>query len=135
MLGWFRKAKAAIDEPLRGAPPSPRIKTYSAMTGYVYQYQFAGQRPAARGQCRGVEYVFHISPDRKSMSPVSVFLEDAVVERWITENGRDLRGSHRYGIAKMALRRALDERPPQQAFAEIRPEAAEVAAILEELDV
>ena len=106
------------------------MKTYSAQSGYVYQYYFAGQRSTDRGG----EYVFQVSADRKTESAVSVFVDEAVVEVWMAENGRDLGGSHRYGIAKMALRNALDERPLQQAFAEVRPGAAEVAAILEELD-
>lgn len=130
MLGWFRKPKTAAPEPLRGAPLHPRMKTYSAQSGYVYQYYFAGQRAANRG----VEYVFHVSADRKTESAMSVFVEDVIVEAWMSGNGRDLRGSHRYAIAKMALRNALDERPCQQALADVRPDAAEVAAILEELD-
>lgn len=69
------------------------------------------------------------------MAPLVIFIEDSIVEAWIATMGRDLRGSHRYAIAKMAMRRALDERPLEQAFAEIRPDAAEVAAILEELNV
>jgi len=130
VLGWFRKPKTAAPEPLRGAPPHPRLKTYSAQSGYVYQYYFAGQR-AANG-C--VEYVFQVSADRKTELAVSVFVEDAIVDAWILESGCDLRGSHRYAIAKMALRNALDERPREQALDEVRPGAPEVAAILEELD-
>ena len=106
-----------------------------ADSGYVYQYQFAGQRPSSRNRDTGIEYVFQVSSDRKTTSPLVIFVEDAIVNAWIAANGRDLRGSHRYGIAKMAMRRALDERPPEQAFAEIRPDAVEIAAILEELDI
>lgn len=130
MLGWFRKPKTAAPLPLRGAPPHPRMKTYSARSGYVYQYYFAGQRAANRA----VEYVFQVSADRKTESAVSVFVDEAIVEFWMHEHGHDLRGSHRYAIAKLALRNALDERPPKEALAEVRPDAAEVTAILEELD-
>lgn len=104
------------------------------MTGYVYQYYFAGQRVALRAERVGVEYVFHVSKDRKTVAPVTVFIEDKVFEAWMDEHGRELRGSHRYGVAKMALRNAFDERPPEQALEEVRPGAIEVAAILEELD-
>jgi hypothetical protein len=135
MLGWLRKRKAAVPEPLRGAPLHPRMKSYSANTGYVYQYYFAGQRDSVRDRTPGNEYVFHISADRKTIAPVTVFVADEVVETWIRENGRDLRGSHRYGIAKMALRNALDERPPEQALADVVPGPGEVAAILAELDI
>src|SRR5512135_2734348 len=110
MLGWLRKRKTpAPEQPLRGAPPHPRMKSYSANTGYVYQYYFAGQRDVVRGRMPGNEYVFHVSSDRKTLNAVTVFLADDIVEEWIRENRRDLRGSHRYGIAKMALRNALDE--------------------------
>jgi hypothetical protein len=134
MLGWLRKRKTPDPAPLRGAPPHPRMKSYSANTGYVYQYYFAGQRDVVRDRVPGNEYVFHISADRKTVAPVTVFVADEIVEAWIRENGRDLRGSHRYAIAKMALRDALDERPPEQALADVSPDAGEVAAILAELD-
>ena len=111
------------------------MKTYSAESGYVYQYYFAGQRFATRDRKTGVEYVFQVSADRKTETAVSVFVEDSVVEDWIAGSGRQLRGPHRYAIAKIALRNALDVRRPEVAFAEVRPFAEEVAAILEELDV
>jgi hypothetical protein len=111
------------------------MKTYSANSGYVYQYYFAGQRTANREGRGGTEYVFQVSADRKTECAVSVFVEDSLVDGWVLANGRELRGPHRYAIAKIALRNALDERQPHQVFAEIRPLAAEVAAILEELDV
>ena len=111
------------------------MKTYSADSGYVYQYYFAGQRAATREGKPGVQYVFQVSADRKTEASVSVFVEDSFVEDWVVRTGRELRGPHRYAIAKIALRNAFDERPPGQAFAEIWPGAVEVATILEELDV
>ena len=45
MFDWLRKKK---DAPLTGAPAVRRQKTYSAESGYVYQYFYEGQRPAAR---------------------------------------------------------------------------------------
>jgi hypothetical protein len=111
------------------------MKTYSADSGYVYQYYFAGQRPAVRDGKTGLEYVFQVSADRKTESAVSVFVEDSVVEDWIASSGRELRGPHRYAIAKIALRNAFDQRQPEEVFAEVRPVAEEVAAILDELDV
>jgi len=44
MLNWLRKKKEA---PLTGAPAVRRQKTYSAESGYVYQYFYEGQRPAS----------------------------------------------------------------------------------------
>ncbi len=135
MLAWFRGRKQAAAEPLRGAPLHPRMKTYSANSGYVYQYYFAGQRPASRDGRPGVQYVFQVSADRKTETAVSVFVEDSIVEEWAVRSGRQLRGPHRYAIAKIALRNAFDERRVEDAFAEVRPGAEEVTAILEELDV
>ena len=135
MLAWFRKRQTPAPPPLRGAPPHPRVKTYSALSGYVYQYYFAGQRESERGGSAGSDYVFHVSADRKTSLPVTVFLEEAIVRAWMDEQGRELRGSHRYAVAKMALRNALDDRGPEEAFAEVRPGAADVAAILTELDL
>lgn len=42
-----------------------------------------------------------VSADRRTESRVSVFVEDAIVEAWIATNGRELRGPHRYAIAKI----------------------------------
>ncbi len=49
--------------PLTGAPAVRRMKTYSAQSGYVYQYYFEGYRPLPVES--GVEFVFQISSDRK----------------------------------------------------------------------
>jgi hypothetical protein len=111
------------------------MKTYSADSGYVYQYYFAGQRAATREGKPGVQYVFQVSADRKTEASVSVFVEDSFVNDWVVRTGRELRGPHRYAIAKIALRNALDVRRPEVAFTEVRPMPEEVAAILEELDV
>jgi hypothetical protein len=111
------------------------MKTYSADSGYVYQYYFAGQRAATREGKPGVQYVFQVSADRKTEASVSVFVEDSFVEDWVVRTGRELRGPHRYAVAKIALRNAFDVRRPEVAFAEVRPMREEVAAILEELNV
>ena len=54
MLDWLRKKKQA---PLTGAPPVRRQKTYSAESGYVYQYFYEGQRAAERNGSAGAQYV------------------------------------------------------------------------------
>ena len=55
MLRDFFTKKAV---PLSGAPPIRRLKTYSAQSGYVYQYFYEGQRPL-RGEA-GTEFVFTV---------------------------------------------------------------------------
>jgi hypothetical protein len=86
-----------------------RIKTYSAESGYVYQYQFHDVHPAARGSAAGNEYVYYISADRKTMFPLCIFVRRDAVERWGKKNGRALTGTEEYAVAKMRLFQAFDE--------------------------
>jgi hypothetical protein len=53
----FRRFFAPKPVPLSGAPAIRRMKTYSAQSGYVYQYFYEVQRP-------GTEFVFSVSADR-----------------------------------------------------------------------
>src|SRR5215469_1603752 len=101
---WFRKKNT----PLTGAPAVRRQKTYSAQSGFVYQYFYEGQRPS--GPERGTEYVFDVSADRKSWAPVSVVVSTEAVESWQEQTQRTLSSAERYAIAKMALFQAFDER-------------------------
>jgi hypothetical protein len=130
MLGWFRKKSV----PLTGAPAVRRQKTYSAQTGYVYQYFYEGHRPSSPE--RGTEYVFHVSPDRKTSSQVSVILSDEAMEMWQRESGRTLSATERYAIAKMALFQAFDKREAPEALREkVRVAPADVRAILATLNL
>jgi hypothetical protein len=134
VLSWFKR-KAEGEAPLTGAPAAPRLKSYSGQSGYVYQYAFRGQRPARQGRELGVEYAFDVTYDRKNMHRLWVFIADAAVVPWMELNGRELTNSERYGVAKLALRNAFDERDPQQMHQRIAPGSDEVIAILTELDV
>lgn len=87
-----------------------RIKTYSAETGYVYQYYFEELRsPIARAQQQGSEYVFMASRDRKTAFPILVFLRRDALEAWAGLHGRALTGSEQYAAVKMRLFRFFDE--------------------------
>jgi hypothetical protein len=120
--------------PLTGAPTVRRQKTYSAQSGYVYQYYYQGHRPWALE--RGTEFVFDVSADRKTSLPVSVCITDEAVESWQQERGRALSTTERYAIAKMALFQAFDQRETPAAMREaIRVTAAEVRAILSTLEI
>jgi len=133
MLEWLRKKKEA---PLTGAPAVRRQKTYSAESGYVYQYFYEGQRPAQRDDAHGAQYVFNVSSDRKSSFPVSVFLSDAVLESWQAEHGRQLGSTERYAVAKMALFQAFDRRSaPSDMNEEVRVQPEDVDTILATLDI
>ena len=86
-----------------------RIKSYSAESGFVYQYQFQDVHPAQQGIARGNEYVYYISADRKKMFPVRIFVRIDDLERWAKATGRALTGTEEYAVAKMRLFQAFDE--------------------------
>ncbi len=87
-----------------------RTKSYTADTGFVWQYHFEEVRSAqSRGGQAGSEYVFVVSRDRKTSYPVPVFLQRAALEAWEGEHGRPLSGAEQYAAAKMRLFRAFDE--------------------------
>ena len=133
MLEWLRKKKEA---PLTGAPAVRRQKTYSAESGYVYQYFYEGQRAVQRGGAGGTQFVFNISADRRSSSLVSVFVSEAALEDWQSRHGRPLVSNERYAVAKLALFQAFDRRgEPSQMSEEVRVPADDVEAILAMLDI
>jgi len=118
-MNWLQRLIGRGPAPLTGAPAIRRQKTYSAQSGYVYQYFYEGYRPAGDA----TEYVFNVSADRKSSFPVSVLIP--------RELGRELGSTERYAIAKMALFAAFDEREaPEQMRQPVNVEAAAVTEIL-----
>ena len=86
-----------------------RIKSYSAESGFVYQYQFQDAHPAQQGTARGNEYVYYVSADRKKMFPVRIFVRADAVERSVKSTGGALTGTEEYAVAKMRLFQAFDE--------------------------
>jgi hypothetical protein len=88
-----------------------RMKTYTGQTGYVYQYYFVGKREALPGapEAPAAEYIFDITPDRKTMFAVSVFVRVEALAAWALRHGRRLSDSEQYAAAKMRLFQALDE--------------------------
>ncbi len=96
---------------LRGAPSKPRLKTYSAESGYVYQYVYRGYRKAPlRDSKPSREYVFSVSRDRKTYLPIFVVLADQVISLWCATHQRELSETELYAIAKLSLFEALDQR-------------------------
>lgn len=96
-----------------------RVKTYSAQTGIVYQYLFAGQKPARRRWLRrGTEYFFNVSPDRKRNYRLVIFLDQRVTAAWARQHGRALSSSEEYAAAKLRLFEAFDviEQPELEAL-------------------
>src|SRR5271156_1432626 len=86
-----------------------RVKSYSAATGFVYQYQFQDVHPASEGSASGNEYVYYVSADRKTMFPIRIFVPRDAIKLWSKKTGRALTGTEEYAVAKMRLIQALDE--------------------------
>jgi hypothetical protein len=127
MLRNFFAKKPA---PLTGAPAVRRLKSYSAQSGYVYQYFYEGQRPFRNGGESGVEYVFTVSADRKAFHPVSVLVGEAALGGWEQTHAHVLSSTERYAVSKMALFQAFDERAtPDLMKQDVRVRTADVEAI------
>jgi hypothetical protein len=126
--------------PNNAAMPKPetvrRIKSYSAASGFVYQYQFQDVHPASRATVSGNEFVYYVSADRKTMFPIRIFVRRDALENWTKQTGRTLTGTEEYALAKMRLFEALDE---VEDFAAKRPELAvdesNISSLLERLDL
>jgi Zn/Cd-binding protein ZinT len=112
------------------------MKTYSAQTGYVYQYYYEGHRPFRAKGDAGVEFVFRVSADRKAWNPVVVRLADGTIGGWQAAHSRELSSTEQYAIAKMALFQAFDERPaPADMKDEVNVRRADLETILDTLDL
>lgn len=86
-----------------------RIKSYSAASGYVYQYSFSEvNRLNVNGEEIG-EFLYAVSADRKTSFPVRILVEQQALNNWARVNGRALTSSEEYAIAKMRFFQALDE--------------------------
>ena len=128
MFGWLRRRKN--QEALIGGPVSPRVKTYSADSGYVYQYIYKGRRPGCN------EYVFEVTPDLKHYFAASVVVPEEHLRGWAQAHGRPLTATERYAVAKMALFQAFDERAkPEQMKQPVYVREADLDAILERLGI
>jgi hypothetical protein len=126
----FSKKKAA----LTGAPAVRRMKTYSAQSGYVYQYFYEGHRDFRVSGDSGLEFVFNLSADRKTWQETSVLLGNRAIQDWEQRHGRDLSPTERYAVAKLALFQAFDERiEPALLKDPVHVRSADVEAIVETL--
>ncbi|MGH9681720.1 MAG: hypothetical protein ACRD4Y_17375 [Candidatus Acidiferrales bacterium] len=113
-----------------------RVKSYSAATGYVYQYYFYEVEKASRGITAGTEYVYMVSVDRKHVFPVKVFVVKEALDQWSASCGQQLTGTEEYAVAKMRLFQAFDEIEGLAAKApDLRVDASNLEALLEKLDL
>src|SRR5579863_8252302 len=86
-----------------------RVKSYSAETGYVYQYYFYEVEKSKRGGAAGTEYVFMASVERKHVFPVRILVDKDALEKFSASTGRAFTGTEEYAVAKMRLFQAFDE--------------------------
>jgi hypothetical protein len=123
--------------PLSGAPQSRREKNYSADSGYVYQYTFEGFREKMASSGSSFEYVFRVTADRTRWFELSVLLSARVLGEWASApEGRELGSSERFGVVKLALRRAFDRAPsPSDLHGTVEVDGDELGAIAAELDL
>jgi hypothetical protein len=129
---FFSKKPVALS----GTPAVRRLKTYSAQSGYAYQYFYEGHRAFRSAGARGTEFVFSVSADRKNWHATSVLLGDDAVRAWQTAHRRELSSTEQYAVAKMSLFQAFDDRPaPARMQEEVRVSNAAVEAIMATLDL
>ena len=113
-----------------------RVKSYSAATGYVYQYYFYEVQKARRRASLGTEYVYMVSVDRKKVFPLRIFVERDAVEKWGRSAGSALSGTEEYAVAKMCLFQALDELADIEANPpELVVDESNLTALLAQLDL
>jgi hypothetical protein len=111
-----------------------RVKSYSAATGYVYQYYFYEVQKTRRGFSPGTEYVYMVSVDRKKIFPLRIFVRRDAVEKWGHATGRVLSGTEEYAVAKMRLFQALDEVTNLADSADLEVDESNLEMLLAQLD-
>jgi hypothetical protein len=107
---WVDMGVLGLNNPCMPRPEAAhRVKSYSAATGYVYQYYFYEVEKSKRGAAAGTEYVYMASVDRKHVFPVRIFVVKDALEKWSARAGRQFTGTEEYAVAKMRLFQAFDE--------------------------
>jgi len=113
-----------------------RIKTYSAATGFVYQYQFHDVQKAKHDGADGTDYIYYVSVDRKNMFLLRVSVRQDAVREFSLRTGRVVSGTEEYAVAKMRLFQAFDE---VEDLATLRPElvvdGSNLESLIERLDL
>jgi len=113
-----------------------RVKSYSAATGYVYQYYFYEVEKKRRGASQGTEYVYMVSVDRHHVIPMRIFVQQDALENWSAGTGQKLTGTEEYAVAKMRLFQAFDEIEGLDAKApELIVDSANLESLLSQLDI
>ena len=113
-----------------------RVKSYSAATGYVYQYYFYEVEKTRLRGAEGTEYVYMASVDRKHVFPVKIFVGKDALEKWSARTGRQFTGTEEYAVAKMRLFQAFDELEELSAKTpDLQVDETNLDALLSQLDL
>ncbi len=112
-----------------------RTKTYTAQTGYVYEYRLLEKRPARPGAdfSGGTEYLFEVSSDRKTSVRVSVVVTSEAPKGWREARGRELVDPELHAAAKVRLWQAFDEQETMEELVDM-PLLVHASNIVELLD-
>jgi hypothetical protein len=86
-----------------------RVKSYSAETGYVYQYYFYEVEKIRRGPSSGTQYVYMVSTSRQQAFPVRILVREDALKKRFARTGQKLTSTEEYAVAKMRLFQAFDE--------------------------
>lgn len=86
-----------------------REKTYSAMTGHVYQYRFL--------EAEGTAHVFEVTAGNAPPFRVRVELAQTGLEACENRMGTPLRWNELYALAKLKFFRAMDEEDSPSSLA------------------
>lgn len=129
---WLRKlAGRGPKQDLTGRPLHPRVKTYSASTGQVFQHVYRGQKESADA----IEFVFSVSNQARQWRSLNVVLRWQVLNSWQGQHGLVLTGAQRYAIAKMAMFHWFDENSAESTQAIVVPNTGEMHEYLEALHI
>ena len=130
-----------LDTPCMARPDAVRrVKSYSAASGFVYQYYFFEVLPARRTGREGREYTYMVSADRRSVFPLKIFVEKDALAASTRRTGRGLTGTEEYAVAKLRLFQAFDElNAPLDAGGaasiDLRVDQANLDGFLQQLDL
>jgi hypothetical protein len=108
----------------RGPGAPRRLKTYSAESGYVWEYFFTGQD--------GATYRFEASATRKDFRAIAVEVDRPALR---LAAQREMGAVEEYAVAKMSLLRAFDRYEPDQLPCPIRSGMEDFREILRTLDL
>ncbi len=124
------------NSPMARPEVARRVKSYSAATGYVYQYQFQETVKSRRGLASGTQYIYWISRDRQSAFPVRIFVKRSAVEKWGRRAGRAMTGTEEYAVAKLRLFQAFDDvEDLSSASADFTVDESNLETFLNQLDI